>query len=57
MPDAPAHLIIGGLLCEEADEVAGAFVERLGMHERARRASGEWAAVWLTHVGQPPTVA
>jgi hypothetical protein len=57
MRAAPAHLIIGGLLCEEADEVAGAFAERLGMHERSRRASGEWAAVWLTRTGRPPTEA
>jgi ribosomal protein L11 methyltransferase len=57
MPAAPAHLIIGGLLCEEADEVAGAFVERLGMHERTRRASGEWAAVWLTRASRPATTA
>jgi hypothetical protein len=48
MPHAPAHLLAGGLLAEEVDEVAGAFVQRLGMRERERRASGEWAAVWLT---------
>jgi ribosomal protein L11 methyltransferase len=57
MPVAPAHLIIGGLLCEEASEVTGAFVERLGMHERARRASGEWAAVWLTRASKPSAAA
>jgi hypothetical protein len=48
MPRAPAHLIAGGLLREEVDEVARAFVERVGLHERERRASGEWAAVWLS---------
>jgi ribosomal protein L11 methyltransferase len=51
MPSAPAHMIISGLLCEEADEVAAAFVQRLGMHERLRRSGGEWAAVWLTAAG------
>jgi ribosomal protein L11 methyltransferase len=48
MPRAPAHLIAGGLLREEVDEVARAFAERVGLRERERRASGEWAAVWLT---------
>jgi ribosomal protein L11 methyltransferase len=48
MPRVPAHLIAGGLLREEVDEVASAFAERVGLRERERRASGEWAAVWLT---------
>jgi ribosomal protein L11 methyltransferase len=48
MPSAPAHLLASGLLREEADEVAQAFADRLGMRERARRASGEWAALWLS---------
>jgi len=43
----PAQLIAGGLLREEADAVSRAFGERLGLHERARREQGEWAAVWL----------
>ncbi|MEA2314595.1 MAG: ribosomal protein methyltransferase [Solirubrobacteraceae bacterium] len=47
MPSAPAHLLAGGLLGAEADEVAGAFRERLGLYERARRESGEWATLWL----------
>jgi ribosomal protein L11 methyltransferase len=47
MPRAPAHLLAGGLLREEADEVAGAFADYLGLHERERRESGEWAAVRL----------
>ncbi len=47
MTVAPAHLIASGLLREEVDEIAGAFGERLGLRERERRASGEWAAVWL----------
>jgi ribosomal protein L11 methyltransferase len=45
---APDHLIAGGLLRAEADEIAAAFAGRLEMHERARRESGDWAAVWLT---------
>jgi ribosomal protein L11 methyltransferase len=47
MSSAPAHLIAGGLLAEEADEVTRAFGERLALRERERRQSGEWAAVWL----------
>jgi ribosomal protein L11 methyltransferase len=47
LPSAPTQLIAGGLLKSEADEVAGAFAEGLGLHERERRASGEWAAVRL----------
>jgi ribosomal protein L11 methyltransferase len=47
MPAAPAHLIAGGLLAHEADEIAGAFSARLGLRERERRHSGEWAALWL----------
>jgi len=48
MPSAPAHLLAGGLLSEEVDEVACAFAERLQMSVREERHSGEWAAVWLT---------
>jgi ribosomal protein L11 methyltransferase len=48
LPLAPAHLLAGGLLLEQCDEVAHAFGERLGMRERDRRESGEWAALWLT---------
>ena len=44
----PAHLIAGGLLTTELDEVAGTFIERLGMTERRRLNSGDWAAVWLS---------
>jgi ribosomal protein L11 methyltransferase len=47
MPRAPAHLLAGGLLKEQVDEVVGAFGERLGMRERERRERGEWAVVWL----------
>jgi ribosomal protein L11 methyltransferase len=45
---APAHLVAGGLLREEVDEVSGVFTERLDLLERERRVSGEWAALWLT---------
>ena len=44
---APTHLIASGLLHGEVDEVVGAFSDRLGLCEHERRASGEWAAVWL----------
>jgi ribosomal protein L11 methyltransferase len=43
----PAQLLASGLLVEQVDEVAAAFGERLGMRERRRLRSGEWAAVWL----------
>ncbi len=48
MSRAPAHLLAGGLLREQVDEVVEAFGGRLGMHERERRERGEWAVVWLT---------
>ena len=47
MGTAPRHLIAGGLLREQAEEVAEAFARRLGLRERARREQGEWAALWL----------
>lgn len=48
MPEAPANLIVGGLLREEVDEIVHAFAERHALRERDRSASGEWAAAWLT---------
>jgi ribosomal protein L11 methyltransferase len=48
MPEAPADLIVGGLLNEEVDEIVLAFAERHALRERERRSSGEWAAAWLT---------
>jgi ribosomal protein L11 methyltransferase len=45
---APAHLIAGGLLRGELDEVSAAFAASLGLHERERRIEGEWAALWLS---------
>ncbi len=50
LPSAPAHLLASGLLVAEVDEVVQAFAHR-GLHERARRQRGEWAAVWLTAPG------
>ena len=44
----PAELIAGGLLVEEVDQIVSAFQRRLGLRERERRQSGEWAAVWLS---------
>jgi ribosomal protein L11 methyltransferase len=44
----PAHLLAGGLLVDQASEVATAFARRLGLRERVRRERGEWAALWLT---------
>jgi ribosomal protein L11 methyltransferase len=43
----PSELIAGGLLVEQLDETAGAFAERHGLRERARRAGEEWGALWL----------
>ena len=48
MPAAPAHLLAGGLLTGEVDEVSRVFGERLQLHERERRESEGWAAVWLS---------
>jgi ribosomal protein L11 methyltransferase len=47
MTSPPRHLIAGGLLRAEVEEVRRAFGERLNLSERERRESGEWAAVWL----------
>lgn len=47
----PAHLIAGGLLREQLDEVSEAFLERGGLSERARRTEGEWGALWLAGDG------
>jgi ribosomal protein L11 methyltransferase len=48
LPAAPAHVLAGGLLPSEVDEVLRTYAGRLNMRERARRLSGEWAAVWLS---------
>ena len=52
MPCAPAHLLAGGLLREQVDEVVEAF-GKLGMRECERRDREEWAVVWLTAADQP----
>jgi ribosomal protein L11 methyltransferase len=49
---APSHLLASGLLCEEVDEIVRVYARRLGMRERERRRSGEWAAVWLQAEGR-----
>jgi ribosomal protein L11 methyltransferase len=46
LTDVPRHLIAGGLLAGEADEVAAAFAGR-GLAERDRRHDGDWAALLL----------
>ncbi len=43
----PEHLIVSGLLVGETKEICRVFARRLGMSERERRISGDWAAVWL----------
>lgn len=48
LPSAPAHLIAGGLLPDQLEEVKLAFARRFGLSERERRESGGWAAVWLS---------
>ncbi len=48
MSETPSHLIAGGLLIGELDEVVHAFGDRLRLRERERRTNGEWAAVWLS---------
>ena len=47
MPSAPSHLLAGGLLIGEVDEIVSAYATRHGLRERERCESGEWAAVWL----------
>jgi ribosomal protein L11 methyltransferase len=48
----PGDLIASGLLHEEVDQIVCAFADGHGLRERERRASGEWAAVWLTTSAQ-----
>ena len=48
LPGPPGHLIAGGLLSEEADELSAKFACRLAMHERRRVVSGDWAALLLS---------
>jgi ribosomal protein L11 methyltransferase len=45
--ERPQALVASGLLAHEADEVAAAFADGLGLRERARRHAGDWAALLL----------
>jgi ribosomal protein L11 methyltransferase len=47
MPEPPGVLVASGLLDAEADEVAGAFAVRHGLHERDRRTAEGWTALVL----------
>jgi ribosomal protein L11 methyltransferase len=47
-PPVRLDLIASGLLCEQADEVAAAFADKLGLREVDRRERGEWAALHLS---------
>jgi ribosomal protein L11 methyltransferase len=51
---APAHLIAGGLLAHEADEVTASLAASLRLRERERRRSGEWVAVSLQTAASAP---
>jgi ribosomal protein L11 methyltransferase len=44
----PQTMIVSGLLRAEADAIAAAFAREQGLHERARRERGEWAALTLS---------
>ncbi|MHB1538737.1 MAG: 50S ribosomal protein L11 methyltransferase [Solirubrobacteraceae bacterium] len=48
MRASPEHLLIGGLLRGEADEVVDAFERRLALREQRRLEAGDWAGVWLS---------
>jgi ribosomal protein L11 methyltransferase len=48
LPSGPAHVLAGGLLPEQVDEVTRAFSERLGLSERERRESAGWSSLWLS---------
>ncbi|MFL5820113.1 MAG: 50S ribosomal protein L11 methyltransferase [Solirubrobacteraceae bacterium] len=46
MEQPPRHLVAGGLLRDQADEVAGAFRDA-GLRETRRHEAGEWATLLL----------
>lgn len=48
MAEPPRELVASGLLAEQTDEVAEAFLTRFRLRERRRLHSGEWAALWLS---------
>jgi ribosomal protein L11 methyltransferase len=43
--EPPALLIASGLLADQVEEVAHAFSDRQGLHERTRLQDGEWSAL------------
>jgi len=45
--ERPQVLIGSGLLASQADEIAAAFEQRLGLREANRRHAGDWAALLL----------
>jgi ribosomal protein L11 methyltransferase len=47
-PEPPGHLIAGGLLVGEVDEIARTYTARLNLRERTRRREGDWTALWLS---------
>jgi ribosomal protein L11 methyltransferase len=47
LPCAPSHLLAGGLLDDEVDEIARVFGERFGLRLREKRSREGWAAAWL----------
>jgi ribosomal protein L11 methyltransferase len=46
--EPPSELVASGLLAEQADEVAEAFLTRFQLRERRRIQRGEWTALWLS---------
>jgi ribosomal protein L11 methyltransferase len=48
--DGPVRIVCSGMLVSEVDEVVEAF-GMTGLHERERRTSGDWAAVFLAAGG------
>jgi ribosomal protein L11 methyltransferase len=48
IPRPPSHMLAGGLLVEEVEEVVHAFGARLGMRRREERTREGWVAVWLS---------
>jgi ribosomal protein L11 methyltransferase len=55
LPAEPTHLVAGGLLGPEVDEVVAAFAARFRLQERKRCQRAEWAAVWLSAPGARPS--
>jgi len=53
MTAPPGVLVAGGLLADEADEVARAFALRHGLREADRREAEGWAALLLTKESRP----